>query len=80
MNSETGRAAKARELAQWFRAMAPDVDGLMARAAEALEDVADDETQDAVPEIAPVQVIVLPQRRPAAINDNARLVRRRTRQ
>lgn len=82
MQSELGRAAKARELAEWFRAVAGDEDefgALMAHAAELLDDVAEDEAEDEVPEIAPVNVIVLPRGLPVAMNDNARGSRQRTR-
>ncbi len=79
MTIEMERTSRARALAQWFRTMAPDADGLMARTADALEEVAEDETADPVPEVAPVQVTVRAYHRPVAMNDNARRVRRRTR-
>jgi hypothetical protein len=82
MQSELGRAAKARELAEWFRAVAGDdaeFGALMGSTADVLEDMAEDEAQDVVPEIAPINVVVLPCGLPVATNDNARASRRRTR-
>lgn len=75
------RAAKARGLAQWFRATA-DEDGarsaLMALVADLLEREADDAPQDVVPDIAPAVFVTRPTGRPRAANDNVRLMRRRT--
>ena len=68
MKVRKDRAARARELAEWFRGIGGDeAAGLMARAAHALERVAQDETP------------YLPTAAPVAANDNARVSRRRIR-
>ena len=83
MPSERDRAAKAQELAEWFRIIAGEdsrLGELMVRAADALECVAEDEPQDVVPDVIPAVFVSVPRRRPVAANDNAKALRRRTKQ
>lgn len=80
MQQNTKRAETARELADWFRAMASDdAAALMARAADALEGIAENDAQDVVPDVAPAAFGAMPRQLPMALNDNLKPLRRRTR-
>jgi len=72
MKKREDRAARARELAEWFRGIGGDeAGGLMARTAHALDQVAQDETVSETPHLAITA--------PVAANDNAKASRRRIR-
>jgi hypothetical protein len=83
MQPEFERADELYELADWLRAVAGDESedagfrALMARAADVVDGLVEDEPQDAVPDIPPLNVIARPHRRPVAANDNLRLLPRR---
>jgi hypothetical protein len=83
MQPEMECADELCELADWLRAVAGDKTedagfrALMARVADVVDGLADDEPQDVVPDIPPLNVIAHPHRRPVAANDNLRLLPRR---